>query len=252
MGQLNEVLHHKNMDVVVITGCSRGIGLGLALEFARKKVNLIATCRNPSSATELQKILSENGQPPAESLDTTSAASVKQLAEKVKSKYGKVDILLNNAGIGTKNHPHDPPDQVDIPEMMKVYETNIGGTTRVTQAFLSMLQASTNPRVLCISSFLGSISKNEPSESNFYMCTSYSCSKAAMNQLIKCFALSIPEITFLSVSPGHVQTDLGNQSGRTAPLTVPEVSRQITDLSLRVPRTESGKFMDFTGETIPY
>ena len=63
------------------------------------------------------------------------------------------------------------------------------------QAFLPLLRKSSSPRVLAISSFLGSISKNLPSESNFYMATSYRCSKSALNQLIKCLSLDIPEVT---------------------------------------------------------
>merc|ERR1711953_530699 len=152
----------------------------------------------------------------------------------------------------TRNHPNDPPEHLDVSEMTNVFATNVAGTCLVTQVFLPLLKASANPRVLCISSFLGSISKNEPSESNFYMATSYRCSKSALNQLIKCFALSIPEVTFLSISPGHVQTDMGNASGRTAPLTVDTVASNIVSLARRITREESGKFMDFTGEHIPY
>jgi len=240
------------MEVVVITGCSRGIGLGLASVFAKQKVVLVATCRNPGAATQLQAILRESGQPEAESLDTTDQASVTALVNKIQQKYKKVDILINNAGIATKNHPHDPPDQLDTQEMIKIFSTNVGGTCLVTQSFLPILKAAENPRCLSISSFLGSISKNEPSESNFYMATSYRCSKSALNQLMKCFALSIPEVTFLAVSPGHVQTDMGNASGRTAPLTTEEVADQIAQLSHRTEKAESGKFMDFKGEVIPY
>jgi len=240
------------MEVVVITGCSRGIGLGLASVFAKQKVVLVATCRNPGAATQLQAILRESGQPEAESLDTTDQASVTALVNKIQQKYKKVDILINNAGIATKNHPHDPPDQLDTQEMIKIFSTNVGGTCLVTQSFLPILKAAENPRCLSISSFLGSISKNEPSESNFYMATSYRCSKSALNQLMKCFALSIPEVTFLAVSPGHVQTDMGNASGRTAPLTTEEVANQIAQLSHRTEKAESGKFMDFKGEIIPY
>jgi len=226
--------------------------LGLASVFAKQKVVLVATCRNPGAATQLQAILRESGQPEAESLDTTDQASVTALVNKIQQKYKKVDILINNAGIATKNHPHDPPDQLDTQEMIKIFSTNVGGTCLVTQSFLPILKAAENPRCLSISSFLGSISKNEPSESNFYMATSYRCSKSALNQLMKCFALSIPEVTFLAVSPGHVQTDMGNASGRTAPLTTEEVANQIAQLSHRTEKAESGKFMDFKGEIIPY
>merc|ERR1711962_1150692 len=120
------------------------------------------------------------------------------------------------------------------------------------QKLLPLLKGSSKPRVLCISSFLGSISKNQPSETNFYMCTSYRCSKTALNQLIRCFALSEPEVSFLSVSPGHVQTDMGNASGRTAPLTVDTVASNIVSLARNCHKKMSGSFLDHEGLEIPY
>ena len=109
--------------------------------------------------------------------------------------------------------------------------------------------------MLAISSFLGSVGRNLPSESNFYMATSYRCSKSALNQLIKCFSLDIPEVlapfthtsavfslqvVFLAVSPGHVQTDMGNASGRVAPLTVDHVAERLVGLAARADRSISG------------
>merc|ERR1711892_1113351 len=190
-------------EVILITGCSRGMGMVRCCAGAGLQV--VATCRNPDKATELAALLESVGQPPALALDTTDPASLLRVANICWTKYGKLDILLNNAGVATKNHPHDPPEHLNVSEMVNVFQTNVGGTCAATQAFLPLLRKSSSPRVLAISSFLGSISKNLPSESNFYMATSYRCSKSALNQLIKCLSLDIPEVTFLSVSPGHVQ-----------------------------------------------
>merc|ERR1712212_1152103 len=143
-------------------------------------------------------------------------------------------------------------DTVDTAVDTSVFQTNVGGTCATTQAFLPLLRKSSTPRVLAISSFLGSISKNLPSESNFYMATSYRCSKSALNQLIKCFSLDIPDVVFLSVSPGHVQTDMGNASGRTAPLTVDHVAERITKLAGSATKAMTGQFLDFDGQLIPY
>jgi len=59
-------------------------------------------------------------------------------------------------------------------------------------------------------------------------------------------------VTFLSVSPGHVQTDMGNSSGRVAPLTVEHVAEKIARLAVKIDKGMSGRFVDFEGETIPY
>merc|ERR1712013_674524 len=128
----------------------------------------------------------------------------------------------------------------------------LGELVLLLRLFLPLLRKSPTPRVLAISSFLGSISKNLPSESNFYMATSYRCSKSALNQLIKCFSLDIPEVTFLVVSPGHVQTDMGNASGRTAPLTVDTAASNIVSLARTCDKNMSGTFLDHEGLEIPY
>merc|ERR1712168_791680 len=185
-------------------------------------------------------------------LDTTDKGALLRVVNMMWTKYGKLDILVNNAGVATNNHPHDPPEHLSIEEMGRVFQTNVGGTCATTQAFLPLLRKSSLPRVLAISSFLGSISKNLPSESIFYMATSYRCSKSALNQLIKCFSLDIPEVVFLSVSPGHVQTDMGNASGRTAPLTVEHVAERITRLAGGATKEMTGQFLDFDGHLIPY
>jgi len=239
-------------EVVLITGCSRGIGLGLVKYFSQAGFIVVATCRSPDKATQLTQLLQSAGQPPALALDTLDRADLLRVANMLWSKYGKLDILVNNAGVATNNHPHDPPEHLSIEEMGRVFQTNVGGTCATTQAFLPLLRKSSLPRVLAISSFLGSISKNLPSETNFYMATSYRCSKSALNQLIKCFSLDIPEVTFLSVSPGHVQTDMGNASGRTAPLTVDTVASNIVNLARSIDKKSSGCFLDHEGLEIPY
>merc|ERR1719266_292673 len=231
-------------EVVLITGCSRGIGLGLVDYFSKAGFEVVATCRSPDKSPDLAKLLDKHGQAPALPLDTTNPASLLKAVNSVMTRYGKLDILLNNAGVATRNHPNDPPEQLDVAEMTNVFATNVGGTCAATQAFLPLLRKSSLPRVLCISSFLGSISRNLPSESNFYM--------AALYQLIKCFSLDIPEVVFLSVSPGHVQTDMGNASGRTAPLTVDHVAERIGKLAGNATKEMTGQFLDFDGELIPY
>jgi len=239
-------------EVVLITGCSRGIGLGIVKHFSNAGFQVVATCRSPDKATELATLLESLGQPPALAVDTTNPASLLRVVNILWERYGKLDVLINNAGVATKNHPHDPPEFLDTTEMVKVFETNVGGTCATTQAFLPLLRKSSHPRVMAISSFLGSIGRNLPSETNFYMATSYRCSKSALNQLIKCFSLDVPEVCFLAVSPGHVQTDMGNASGRTAPLTVEHVASSLAQLATKMNKKMSGSFVDYEGVEIPY
>ena len=120
-------------EVVLITGCSRGIGLGLVKHFSNAGFHVVATCRSPDKATELAALLESLGQPPALAVDTTNPASLLRVVNILWTRYGKLDVLLNNAGVATKNHPHDPPEFLDTTEMVKVFETNVGGTCATTQ-----------------------------------------------------------------------------------------------------------------------
>jgi len=115
-------------EVVLITGCSRGIGLGLVDYFSTAGFKVIASCRSPDKSADLVKLLDKHGQPPAIALDTTNPASLLKAVNTVMTRHGKLDILLNNAGVATRNHPNDPPEHLDVAEMTNVFATNVGGT----------------------------------------------------------------------------------------------------------------------------
>ena len=134
-------------EVILITGCSRGIGLGLVKYFAGAGFQVVATCRNPDKAPELAALLESVGQPPALALDTTDPASLLKVANTLWTKYGKLDVLLNNAGVTTKNHPHDPPEHLSTVEMVNVFQTNVGGTCAATQVSKSFYKLRSNKKV---------------------------------------------------------------------------------------------------------
>ena len=90
---------------VLITGCSRGIGLGLVKECIKNGLTVIATARTPEKATELCEVLSKNGQREPLTLDTSSVSSVESCKSQIVQEYERLDILINNAGISNKNHP---------------------------------------------------------------------------------------------------------------------------------------------------
>lgn len=234
------------MRTVLITGASRGIGLGLARELLRSaNTRVVATARHPESARELADLLKEYGADGALPLDVTSDESIQQLATELKTRNISVDILINNAGISNANHPTDPPQDVVRAELLHILNTNVGGTLATTQ-HLNMLRPGA--AVVNISSLLGSISLCSADNK----ATSYKCSKAALNMLTKCFAAEYPETIFVSVHPGWVQTDMGNSQGRRAPLTVEESASGIVRLISGLTLDQSGKFLNWKGEEIPF
>ena len=232
---------------VLITGCSRGIGLGLVKEFISKEYNVIATCRNPEKSEELSAMLSSSGQNGPISCDVSSDDSIEHCKEMVYKLTDQIDILVNNAGISNKEHPVEPPSKMKREEFLHIMNTNVAGPSMVTQAFLPLLQKSEAPKVLNISSSLGSIDITSKTTS-----TSYRCSKSALNMLSKVFSVEYSNVVFLSVCPGWVQTDLGKIKNAIPTLTVEESAKGIVKLIEEVGIGESGKFLNLKGKKIPF
>ena len=89
----------------LITGSSRGIGLGLVKEYIQLGYKVFATCRTPEKAKELSLVLAENGQRPPLTLDVTSIASIEDCKKVVAKETNQLEVLVNNAGISNKDHP---------------------------------------------------------------------------------------------------------------------------------------------------
>jgi len=232
---------------VLITGCSRGIGLGLVKEFISKEYNVIATCRNPGKSEELSAVLSSSGQNGPIACDVSSHDSIEHCKEMVYKLTDQIDILVNNAGISNKEHPDEPPSKIKREEFLHIMNTNVAGPAIMTQAFLQLLLKSDAPKVINISSDRGSIEM----VSNV-CCTSYRCSKSALNMLSKVFSVEYPNVVFVSVHPGWVQTDMGTAKNRSPPVTITESAKGVVMVAEKVGIGESGQFLDFKGETVPF
>jgi len=235
----------------LITGCSRGIGYGLVMEFLKRDFRVIATCRNPEKAIDLGTILEQHKQFPAISLDVASSESISRCLKAVKEKgVEKIDILVNNAGVSNKNHPDDASTDVDRKEFLDIFNVNVGGCLEMTNVCLPLIQASQSeetPIVINISSSLGSMV-----ESPRFTTTSYQCSKAAVNMLTKCQAAATPSVKFVAIHPGWVQTDMGSAKNRSPPVTVEESANGIIDGAIKLPMEDSGAFISWQGNKLPY
>ena len=236
-------------EVVLITGASRGIGLGLVKEFLCKGFAVVATCRNPDKAVDLAKVLQDANQKPAVSLDVTNDESVAALKDYLRSNQIMVRHLVNNAGISTPGHPVEDPDTIIRKEMLAVFDTNVAGVARVTEA-CGVLSNGDGGKVINISSGMGSVGRTLSSGS--YYATSYRCSKAALNMLTACFSLQFPNTFFTMVHPGWVQTDMGGSGGRTADISVQESASGIFTVFKTLDKSMSGKFLDWKGDEVPF
>jgi len=138
--------------VTVITGCSSGIGLACAVAFAQAGDQVIATVRDTDRAGPLREALRRaNSTAQMATLDVCDDASVSGAVEQIMGEHGRVDVLVNNAGLGLGG----TLEQVSIDEMRAVMEVNFFGVARVTKAVLPSMRRAGGGRVIAISSIAG-------------------------------------------------------------------------------------------------
>ncbi|KAK2718282.1 uncharacterized protein LOC136037680 isoform X2 [Artemia franciscana] len=238
------------MKTVLITGSSRGIGLGLVKEYVKNGYKVVATCRDPETASDLKSTLAETNQPSAIALDVASDDSIFKAAEEVSKIVDSIDILINNAGVAAKNHPNDPAIGVDREDALRVYSTNVIGPLKVTEAFLPLLRKGNEKKVVNISSFLGSLGCACPELGSF---TTYSGSKAALNMVTRYQAFELNDCIIASVEPGWVDTDMGNAGGKVKPpLTMLDCAPKLVNTIEGLKREDSSFYFSLEGEKMQF
>ena len=222
----------------LVIGASRGLGLVLANELARRGWLVIATTRRQS--TELQQAVDAwNGQLRIETLELTSDEQTRSLRARLADT--RLDLLFVNAAINRGNQPiHDVPTDT----FSEVMNTNALSQLRALETLRELV--TPGGTVAVMSSEQGSISRND--EPGFEL---YKASKAALNQLMRSYATrhAADSHTKLLIDPGHNQTELG---GPDAPLTPQETIPAVVD----VLETQAGaaglQFLDRHGVPVPW
>ncbi|NND54801.1 MAG: SDR family oxidoreductase [Gammaproteobacteria bacterium] len=191
---------------VLITGSNRGIGLEFVEQFAERGWNIIATARKPGSAEELQALAAANPRIVVEQLDVTDFERIDALA----AKYADtpIDILLSNAGIVPRyNSAFKRVDGVDWDMARRSYEVNAIAPLKLSEAFMSNVEASAQKKIVIISSKAGSfeLSPKMP------MMYSYRASKAGLNMFMYTLSLETKRngVVVTMLSPGQVNTTPG-------------------------------------------
>jgi NAD(P)-dependent dehydrogenase (short-subunit alcohol dehydrogenase family) len=196
------------MTVTLVTGASKGLGYETARRLIERGhtvyIGARSVERGEAAATELGGRFVQ--------LDVTDDASVETALGAIASRDGHLDVLVNNAGISTA----DVNGQVAL----EVFDTNVIGIIRVTQAALPLLEKSENPVVVNVSSALGSFwAVTNPERRQFHFPSIiYGSSKAAVSMLTVQYAKSLPGIKFNAVEPGFTATDLTPFSGAGQPV----------------------------------
>jgi NAD(P)-dependent dehydrogenase (short-subunit alcohol dehydrogenase family) len=236
-------------DVALVTGASKGIGKAVARQLAGLGMTVYAGARDPArgerAATEVGARFVR--------LDVTDQESIAAAARLVEEQAGRLDVLVNNAGI---NPSPAPPSQTSIEVLRRTYETNVFGVVAVTNALLPLLRRSRAARIVNLSSELGSLHHQVAADhpaGDFPNLLAYSTSKTALNAVTVAYAneLRAEGIRVNAVSPGLVATDLNGHQG---PLT-PEQGARIPVLMASSDDGPTGTFRgeDWTdGRPIPW
>lgn len=212
-------------DIVLITGANKGIGLESARQLAAlgKKV-LLGSRSEALGAAAVQKLKAADASLDVELLliDVVSDDSIAAAVAAVEGRFGRLDVLVNNAGVLLGNQS-DPLKPVNLGNARKEFEVNYFGVVAVTQAFLPLLLKSSLPRIVNLSSILGSHQEHADPASPIrgFPVWSYSATKSALNTFTQqlAFALKDTPAKVNSAHPGWVKTDMG---GEKAPIEVEE------------------------------
>jgi NAD(P)-dependent dehydrogenase (short-subunit alcohol dehydrogenase family) len=231
-----ETADQKKSATVLITGANRGLGLEFARQYAAAGWTVIATARNPESATELTTLDVRVMQ-----LDVTDQASIDGVARDLKG--APIDLLINNAGIFPRS---GSLAETDFKDVEAAYEVNTIGPMRMTRALLPNLKSGGMKTIVSITSGLGSIADN--SSGRFY---GYRESKAALNMFTRSLAAELRDdgFTCVVISPGWVQTDMG---GPGANLTPEESITGMRAVIAKLTPADTGTYWNYNGETIPW
>ncbi|XP_075156926.1 SDR family oxidoreductase sniffer isoform X2 [Haematobia irritans] len=247
------------MNSILITGCNRGLGLGMVkalVKLPKPPQHLFATCRNKDQAKDLQDLASQNSNIHIMEIDLRNINSHENLVKQIDEITGGngLNVLFNNAGISPKSTRINMTNAEDI---MNTLETNTVVPVMLAKACLPLLKKASKSyealdlcvqraAIINMSSMLGSIEMNETG--GLY---AYRTSKAALNAATKSLSIDLFPFKILCVAlhPGWVRTEMG---GKNAPLEIEPTTAEIIDTIMKFNASHNGGFYQHNGEKLPW
>ena len=241
-------IHVCAQPTVFITGSNRGIGLGLVKEYAGHGWKVIATCRHPGTAAELQALSGDNPDIVIEQLDVTDFARIDALSRQYQDQ--PIDVLINNAGILPRDEWDKPFRKMDFNYARKVFEVNSFAPVKIMQAFADQVAASNQKKIVNISSQAGSFANTRHKPTRYV----YRSSKAALNMFSFDIAPELGQrgIITIALHPGVVASNTEmdfEEMKKSFPglITVKESASKIYKTVAGLTPAENGKFLSYDG-----
>lgn len=240
------------IKIALITGANKGIGLETARQLGKQNITVLIGARDAAkgqrAADELRK---ESIDAHAVEIDVSDGESIRKAAEHIRREHGRLDILINNAGVMMDEEGRKVSEQ-SLEIWRETFDTNLFGLVATTQAFLPLLRKSAAGRIVNLSSILGSITLHGTPGSPIYdnKGPAYNVSKSAVNAFTVQLAYELKD-TKMKVNaahPGWVKTDLG---GAAAPMSITEGAKTSVALATIGEDGPNGAYIHM-GKTLPW
>ncbi|AKD54960.1 SDR family oxidoreductase [Spirosoma radiotolerans] len=238
------------MKTVLITGANKSIGFETARQLLQEGYFVYLGSRDEQKGQQAVSQLQAEGLTNVEpiEIDVDNIESIKAAREVLGRKTQALDVLINNAGI-SGSMPQTALE-ADISVFRQVLETNFFGVIEVTQAFIDLLKQSPEPRIVNVTSGLGSLTLHSDPTWKYYAVkpASYVASKAALNAYTIMLAHDLRDSSFKvnAVDPGYTATDFNHHSG---PGTVPDAAARVVKAAVLGPDGPTGQF--FSDDNVP-
>jgi len=246
--------------IALVTGANQGVGFQVAKELVAHGLTVVLGSRD----LERGEAAAHEIGPAAIALriDVTDATSIAAAAERIRSDFGRLDLLVNNAGISNTSRGNLSAEEfaerrkastASLDEVRAVWETNVFGVLAVYQAMLPLLRESSDARIVNVSSGVGSLTANADPAFPYHSIFGpiYPASKAALNAvtLAMMIELESTDIKVNLVSPAFTATNLNAFSGTES---VEDGSREVVRVALLGPDGPTGTFTRWENKTIPW
>ncbi len=246
-------MNHR--PVALITGANKGIGLQIAKDLAAHGLTVLVGSRDFEKGKTAAESVGQDAH--ALQLDVTDPESISAAAARIRREFGRLDVLVNNAGISHGGGPgisleeilkSDRPSSVAMHDLRRVFETNVFGVVAVTQAMLPLLREAPAGRVVNVSSTMGSLTMNADPHFAYrtILGAAYGPSKSALNAITLAFAIELEStaIKVNAVCPGYTATAINDFQG---PRSVEQAAREPVRLALLDADGPTGTFSNADG-----